>query len=97
MNDPRETAARGAEGERKNSQAKGSDQDGTSESAIAKIGPRMHTKGATDGLAGNLSGYDGGRRTKGVFLSLFMPITRQTTRGRGKTLLNKTDLYGGTT
>ena len=33
MNDPREAAYRGAEGEGKNSQAKGSDQDGTSESA----------------------------------------------------------------
>ena len=33
MNDPREAAPCGAEGEGKNSQAKGSDQDGTSESA----------------------------------------------------------------
>ena len=33
MNDPREAACGGAEGEGKNSQAKGSDQDGTSESA----------------------------------------------------------------
>ena len=33
MNDPREAAHGGAEGEGKNSQAKGSDQDGTSESA----------------------------------------------------------------
>ena len=33
MNDPRETACGGAEGEGENSQAKGSDQDGTSESA----------------------------------------------------------------
>ena len=48
MNDPRETASRGAEGEGKNSQAKGSDQDGTSESAMAgNSNPKQHTKGAS--------------------------------------------------
>ena len=68
MNDPRETACGGAEGEGKNSQAKGSDQDGTSESARQR---RCTPKGQLI-LIRNLSGNDGGRRTKGVFLSLFL-------------------------
>ena len=45
MNDPRETVTHRAEGEGKNSQAKGSDQDGTSESAIAIISLRSTPKG----------------------------------------------------
>ena len=60
---------RGAEGECKNSQAKGSDLDDTSESAGIP-----HTKGATESrwADGNLSGEDGGRMTEGVLLSLFV-------------------------
>ena len=74
MNDPRETACCGAEGEGKNSQAKGSDQDGTSESAMASnFNPKQHTKGASACTGANLSGLDGGRKTRGVFLSLFVP------------------------
>ena len=65
----RDRGDRGAEGERKNSQAKGSDHDDTSESA----GFPAHQRGnrAPDGR-GNLSGEDGGRMTEGVLLSLFV-------------------------
>ena len=60
---------RGAEGECKNSQAKGSDPDDTSESA----GLPAHQRGNRPRPAvGNLSGQDGGRVTKGVNLSLFV-------------------------
>ena len=56
MNDPRETAPCGAEGERENSQAKGSDQDGTSESAItSNFHPKEHTKGATARMRAGIS------------------------------------------
>ena len=65
----RDRAGRGAEGERKNSQAKGSDLDDASESAGFP-----HTKGATAGRwpRGNLSGEDGGRMTEGFFCLFFM-------------------------
>ena len=77
MNDPRETVTHRAEGEGKNSQAKGSDQDGTSESAIARSDREAHQRGnQTRRAHGNLSGNDGGRKTRGVFLSFFAPVFR---------------------
>ncbi len=63
-------AWQGAEGECKNSQAKGSDPDDTSESTLTR-----YTKGATESRCaadGNLSGQDGGRMAAGVNLSLFI-------------------------
>ena len=52
MNDPRETVTHRAEGEGKNSQAKGSDQDGTSESAIARSDREAHQRGNRHTKAG---------------------------------------------
>ena len=66
----------GAEGECKNSQAKGSDSDDTSESA----GPARTPKGQPEAGAsaeGNLSGQDGGKKIKGVFLSLFLCLGKE--------------------
>lgn len=65
----RDRAGCGAEGECKNSQAKGSDPDDTSESTGFP-----YTKGATGRrrAKGNLSGRDGGKRIRGIFLSLFV-------------------------
>lgn len=54
-NDPRETA-RGAEGECENSQAKGSDRDDTSESALRGAYAKGATGRARTGKNGNLSG-----------------------------------------
>ena len=107
MNDPRETVAGnaeewigvpsgGAEGEGKNSQAKGSDQDGTSESAIAKSDPEAHQRGNRRGCGGNLSGLDGGRKTRGVFLSFFAPRHEKYLTG-GTSLSPYMIEFGGTT
>ena len=69
MDSERDRAGRGAEGERKNSQAKGSDLDDTSESA----GWPAHQRGNRQPSGqGNLSGEDGGRRTEGDLPPLFV-------------------------
>ena len=63
----RDRVDRGAEGECKNSQAKGSDPDDTSESA----GLPAHQRGNRKPFQaeGNLSGKDGGKKTKCLFVS----------------------------
>ena len=70
MNAPRETASAEPKGKAKTLRQKDRSRTGLRKVRLQNL-TRKHTKGATARQGGNLSGIDGGRKTKGVFLPLF--------------------------